>query len=156
MYADVQKLFGIDDARMRNKRHQVLIFERQRNLSRASEALLAMSTDTAAKLAGDPSILVTWLDRKSLPDDVAVDRHVTHHVVHLVVSVFHLKEWLYSQGFLDEGIAHCFEMRYFLAADNSCNQEEREEDFGGVNWPREVLEAVQAGKSPSLADLCAK
>jgi hypothetical protein len=156
LYADFQKLFGIDDARMRNKRHHVLIFERLRNLSKASEVLLSMSTDTAAKLAGDPSILVTWLDRASLPDDVAFDRHVTHHVTHLLVSVFHLKEWLYSQGFLDEGIAHFFEMRHFLAVDNSCNQEEREEDFGGVKWPREVLEAVQAGRTPSLAELCAK
>ncbi len=156
MYADFEKLFSIDDSRMRNRRHHVLIFERLKNMAKASEVLLAMASDTAAKLAGDPSILVTWTDRASLPDDLAMDRHVTHHVTHLLESVFHLKEWLYSQGFLDEGLAHCFEMRYFLAADNSCNQEEREEDFGGQNWPRDVLLAVQAGKNPSLAELCAK
>ena len=157
MYADFQGLFGFDDARMRNKRHQVLVFERLRNLAKASEVLLSMTTDIAAKLAGDPSILVTWNDRSSFPGgDVDMDRHVVHHVTHLLVSVFHLKEWLYSFGFLDEGLAHCFEVRYFLVSDNSCNQEEREEDFGDSNWPREVLTAVQAGRNPSLAEICGK
>ncbi len=156
MYADFERLFGIDDVRMRNRRHQVLIFERLKTMSKASEVLLSMTSGTAAKLAGDPSILVTWVDKSSLPGDLAMDRHVTHHVTHLLCSVFHLKEWLYSQGFLDEGIAHYFEMRYFGAADNSCNQEEEEEDFGNEDWTKAVLLAVQQGKHPSLAELCAK
>lgn len=156
MYADFEKLFAIDDGRMRNKLHQVLVFDRQKNLTRAAELLLQMTTGFAAKRAGDPSILVTWNNRKDLPGDLDFDRHVTHHVTHLLASVFHLKEWLYAQGFLDEGLAHFFEMRYFAAADNSCNQEEEEEDFGNQNWPKEVLAAVSAGKNPPLAELCLK
>jgi hypothetical protein len=99
---------------------------------------------------------VTWINHKDMPGDLEFDRHVTHHVTHLLASVFHLKEWLYAQGFLDEGLAHCFEMRYFATADNSCNQEEEEEGFGNQNWPKEVLAAVTAGRNPPLAELCAK
>jgi hypothetical protein len=156
MYADFEKLFAIDENRMRNKLHQVLVFERQRTLAKAAEQLLQMSTGMAAKRAGDPSILVTWVNKKDLPGDLDFDRHLTHHVTHLLASVFHLKEWLYAQGFLDEGLAHFFEMRYFASADNSCNQEEEEEDFGNENWPKEVLAAVSAGRNPSLAELCSK
>lgn len=156
MYADLQRLLGYDDSRVRNKLHQVLVFERLKTMIKASELLLKMWSDTSAKLVGDPSILVTWLDRGTLPGDLEMDRHVTHHAAHMLYSVFHLKEWLYSQGFLDEGLAHFFEMRYFGAADNSCNQEEREEDFGAEEWPRDVLTAVRAGRNPSLAELCSK
>lgn len=156
MYADFEKLFGIPEERMRNKRHQVLVFERQKSLAKAAQELLQMTSGTAAKRAGDPSILVTWVDRKSLPGDVDMDRHLAHHVAHLLVSVFHLKEWLYAQGFLDEGLAHLFEMRYFASAGNSCNQEAEEEHFGDENWPRDVLAAVQSGKTPSFAQLSAK
>jgi hypothetical protein len=156
MYADFLKLFAIDDGRMRNKLHQVLVFERQKTLTKAAEQLLQMSTGFAAKRAGDPSILVTWNNKKDLPGDLEFDRHVTHHVTHLLASVFHLKEWLYAQGFLDEGLAHYFEMRYFASANNSCNQEEEEEDLASQNWAKEVLAAVSAGKNPPLAELCAK
>jgi hypothetical protein len=156
MYADFEKLFAIDDGRMRNKLHQVLVFERQKTLTKAAEQLLHMTTGFAAKRAGDPSILVTWNNRKDMPGDLDFDRHLTHHVTHLIASVFHRKEWLYVRGFLDEGLAHCFEMRYFGAADNSCNQEEEEEDFGNQNWPKEVLAAVTAGKNSPLAELCAR
>jgi hypothetical protein len=47
-------------------------------------------------------------------------------------------------------------MRYFGTADNSCNQEAEEEHFGAENWPRDVLAAVQSGKTPSFALLSAK
>ena len=156
MYADFEKLFGIPEERMRNKRHQVLVFSKQRSLARAAQQLLQSTTGSAAKRAGDPSILVTWVDKQSLPGDLDMDRHLAHHVAHLLVSVFHLKEWLYAQGFLDEGLAHCFEMRYFATADNSCNQEAEEEHFGNENWPRDVLAAVQSGRTPSFAVLSAK
>jgi hypothetical protein len=156
MYADFEKLFGIAEERMRNQRHQVLIFEKQKTLSHAAQQLLQMTSGTAAKRAGDPSILLTWVDRKSLPGDLEMDRHVTHHVTHLLVSVFHRKEWLYAQGFLDEGLSHYFEMRYFGSADNSCNQEAEEESFGNANWPRDVLAAVQSGRTPPFAELAAK
>src|SRR5262249_12109773 len=89
-------------------------------------------------------------------DDVDVDRHLTHHVTHLLASVFHRKEWLYSLGFVDEGLAHWFEMRYFANADNSCNQEEVEEDFGNQNWHQLVLAGVQSGSNPTLAQVTAK
>src|SRR5262249_23128811 len=142
MYADFERLFKIDDARMRNPLHQVYVYRQLKFMVRATEKLLAMHSETAAKLAGDPSILVTWTDKKSLKDDVDVDRHLTHHVTHLIASVFHRKEWLYSIGVVDEGLSHWFEMRYFGNADNSCNQEEVEEDFGRQNWHQIVLAGV--------------
>lgn len=155
-YADFQRLFQFDDQRVRNSLHEVMVFRKGSVMTRACQRYLSMWSDTAAKVVGDPSIFVTWLSKSSFPDDNAFDRHISHHMTHLLYSVFHLREWLHEYAFLDEGLAHYFEFRYFASADNSCNQEGIEEDLDGSDWPGKVLRMVRSGKYTSLPELVGK
>ena len=64
----------------------------------------ALATDRAARVVGDPSILVTWRDKSIFKSDSSFHQHVVHHVIHNLCGVFHLKFWLADDaGWLEPG-----------------------------------------------------
>ncbi|MEW6745123.1 MAG: hypothetical protein AB1486_20405 [Planctomycetota bacterium] len=155
-YRTFQQVLEITDADCRNTQHTVMVFKTQATLIKAAERYLEVFSDTSAYMAGDPSILVTFLDRGSFPRDQDFHRHLVHHVSHLLCGVYHFKRLADEFGFLHEGLAHWFEMKLFGGADNSCNREQVEEDLGGMHFESLVKRAVAQGKSPALSEFCRK
>lgn len=153
-YSDFMSFFGIEDKEIRNKKHFVYLFERQKHCLKAAKELTGLNCWNAAKMPGNPSILVSWHDKTNLPEDEDLHRHLIHHLSHLLNVSYYRMEWLaMAAGWADEGLGHFFEYHYFGKADNTCDEEGEEEVFSHSDWEYEVRAALDAGKGPSFAEM---
>jgi len=156
-YRDFQSFFEIDDKEMRNTKHNLYLFETQKSCWKAAKEITGLTCFYAAKQPGNPSILITWKDNSTLKTDAQFHRHLIHHVSHLLNVVYYRMEWLATTaGWADAGLAHFFEIKYFNVADNTCDEEGTEEEFGASDWEFDVRKALTAGKLESFADLSVK
>jgi hypothetical protein len=156
-YRDFMGFFGIDEKEIRNKKHFVYLYERQKHCLKTSKEYTGLNCWNAAKLPGNPSILVSWYDKTNFPKEADLHRHLIHHLSHLFNVSYYRMEWLAATaGWADEGLAHFMEYRYFNRADNTCDEEGEEEIMSHSDWEYEVRVHVVAGKGPSFAELCNK
>jgi hypothetical protein len=156
-YGEFMSFFGIEDKEIRNKKHFVYLFERQKHCFKAAKELTGLHCWNAAKLPGNPSILVSWYDKENLPTEEELHRHLVHHLSHLLNVSYYRMEWLAADaGWADEGLAHFWEYKYFNRADNTCDEEGEEEVFSHSDWEYEVRSSLDAGKGPSFAELSKK
>lgn len=106
------------------------------------------------KLTGGLPVWVVLEDPRSMPKDVDLHRVVVHNVVHLLVSNFMpVKELgLGGDGWVDEGLAHWFEMEIDGRCSAYCVEEATIQP--GANWRngryrsgiRQLLEAGEIRK----------
>jgi hypothetical protein len=156
-YADFMKTLDLKEEEMRNRKHLIYLFEDQKSCLKAAQELTGLTCWNAAKLPGNPSVLVSWKDITNLKTDDSFHRHVVHHVSHLPNVAYYLMEWLAVEaGWADEGLAHYFEQKYFKIADNTCDEEGEGEEFSGGDWEVDVRKALETEKAPSFADLSIK
>lgn len=110
------------------------------------------------KLTGGLPVWVVLEDPRSMPKDVDLHRVVVHNVVHLLVSNFlPVKELgLGGDGWVDEGLAHWFEMEIDGRCSAYCVEEATIQP--GANWRngryrsgiRQLLETGQIRKFVSI------
>ena len=156
-YADFQKTLDIEEKEMRNKKHYLYLFDTQKSCLKASKELTGLNCWNAAKLPGNPSILISWKDRDALKTDDDFHRHLVHHVSHLLNVAYYRMEWLAMEaGWADAGLAHYFEIKYFDQANNTCDEEGEEEEFTNSDWEVDVRKELAAGELQSFADLSLK
>jgi hypothetical protein len=116
------------------------------------------ANSTGIKLMGPEYVYSMWNDRRSLPDDEAVHRHIVHNVTHLLLSQMPTAKWLGNQkhGWLDEGIAHWFEDKVVGKCTNFCYEEillDPGAGFRGGKWRPAVRKLLDEGKQPSFVAL---
>lgn len=156
-YSDFLDTLGITEEEMRNKKHFLYLFEEQKSCRAAAKELTGLDCWNAAKLPGNPSILISWKDKVNLKDDDDFHRHLIHHLSHLLNVAYYHMEWMAMEaGWADEGLGHFFEMKYFQKADNTCDEEGEEEEFFASDWEVDVRKALEAGIAISMADLSIK
>ncbi len=156
-YADFMDLFKIDPKTIRNPKHNIFLFEKQKHNLAAAKHYTGLNSWNAAYLPGNPSILVSWQDKANLPTDDHFHRHLIHHVSHLLNVSYYRMEWLSATaGWADEGLAHFFEFRYFGLADNTCDEEGELEELSHSDWEYQVRMGVEKGTLPSFAETCNK
>lgn len=156
-YTDFMTFFKIDPKQIRNSKHFIYLFEKQKHCLKASSEYTGLNSWNAAKLPGNPSILVSWLDKTNIPTDDDLHRHLVHHVSHLLNVSYYRMEWLAATaGWADEGLGHFFEYKYFGRADNTCDEEGEEEALSHSDWEYEVRQGVESGGWPSFAEICNK
>jgi hypothetical protein len=156
-YADFLRTLDIKDEEMRNRRHFLYLFEDQKSCLKAAKEFTGLNCWNAAKLPGNPSILVSWKDITYLKTDEDFHRHLIHHVSHLLNIAYFRMEWMaLTAGWADEGLAHYFEMKYFNKADNTCDEEGEEEELSNSDWEVEVRKLVEEEKAVSFAEISVK
>ncbi len=156
-YSDFMNLFGIEEKEIRNKTHYVYLFERQKHSFKAAKELTGLNCWNAAKMPGNPSILVSFYDKSCMPSEDHFHQHLVHHMSHLLNVSFYRMEWMAATaGWADEGLGHFFEIHYFKRASNTCDEEGEEEEVSNTDWEYEVRRDLAAGKLPSFAELLNK
>jgi len=156
-YNDFMNFFGIDEREIRNKTHYVYLFERQKHSFKAAKELTGLNCWNAAKMPGNPSILVSFYDKANMHEEELFHQHLIHHLSHLLNVSYYRMEWMASTaGWADEGLAHFFEVHYFKRASNSCDEEGEEEEVSNTDWEYEVRRDLAAGNLPSFAELINK
>ena len=156
-YDDFMETLGLEDKEMRNTKHFLYLFEAQKSCLKAAQELIGLNCWNAARLPGNPSILISWRDKSSMPNDQDFLRHIEHHLTHLLNVAYYRMEWLaMDAGWADEGLGHYFEIKNFKIAGNTCDEEGEEEELLVRDWEFEVRKAVDAGNAPSFADILVK
>jgi hypothetical protein len=121
---------------------------------RASGAFCGQtSTGGVKKMGLQPSYSVCGNKQFFLSDE-RLHRNLVHSVVHLVLSAHVHPEWIgrYKAGWLDEGLAHWFEDKYWDLCDTYCFQEQDSNvDFKGGRFRLAVRQLVEKGQAPSAA-----
>jgi len=156
-YREFMDFFGIEAKEIRNDKHFVYLFEKQKNCFKAAKEYTGLHCWNAAKLPGRPSVLVSWYDKTNMSAEEDLHRHLVHHLSHLLNVSYYRMEWLaMNAGWADEGLGHFFEYHYFDRADNTCDEEGEEEQVSHSDWEYEVRRAVAAGQGSSFAELSRK
>ncbi len=157
IYSWFQKLIATSDKEAKVLKHQIFLLDDERTDKEAAQQYASLATDRAARVVGDPSILVTWRNKANFKTDAAFHEHVAHHVIHNLCGVFHLKAWLADDaGWLEEGLAHVAEMELFNKAGNTCNVEGTGGDMSDSDWQPVVRKMVTVGGLESFAELMNK
>jgi hypothetical protein len=101
------------------------------------------------KLLGSRSVFSTCGNKQFFKDDAELHRSIVHNVAHLLLSHQAPSQWLgnIKGGWVDEGVAHWFEEKYFGVCTNYCYQEQNTAvDFKGGRWKPIVRKMVAGGE----------
>jgi hypothetical protein len=94
--------------------------------------------------------------KQFVKDDPTLHRTLVHNVVHLLLSHQEPAQWVgnIKGGWVDEGVSHWFEERYFGLCDNYCYEEQNTNvDFKGGKWKPVVRKMVAAGEVAPAAEV---
>jgi hypothetical protein len=153
LYADYCELFGATDEDFQRK-SRVFVWYLPDDHKRGSGAFCDMYAPAGTKLMGlEPNYSVCG-NTTFFKDDEQLHRNLVHCVTHLLFSHETPSNWIgnLKGGWLEEGLAHWFEQRYFDLCDNYCYQEQNTRfDFKGGRFKPALRKLVAADEMPPLA-----
>jgi hypothetical protein len=106
------------------------------------------------KLMGQRPAYSVCGNKQNFQDDEKLHRNIVHCVTHLLLSAQKSPAWIgnLKAGWLDEGLAHWFEDRYWNICDNYCYQEANTNvDFKSGRFKLAVRKLVEMEKAPPAA-----
>ena len=152
LYADYLATMTATDKDFR-QRLRVFVWQLDSDQKRGSSVFCGSSAPSGVKLLGlNPSYSVC-ASKRYFKDDEALHRNLVHNVTHLLLSAQQPIGWIGNKkkGWLDAGLAHYFEYRYFELCDNYCYQEQNtNQDFKGGKWKPAVRKLVAADDLPGV------
>ena len=148
--ADYLSIFGLKSGALAPKT-KVMVWQHQVDNERAAQLYTGIgSGGTGVKFFGADPVYTTVRDRKKLRTDDEVHRHLVHNVAQLLLSSQKPAQWVgnIKGGWLDEGIAHFFEDRYWELCTNYCYVEvDTMEGFKGGHYKPAIYQLVKRGKT---------
>ncbi|MEO6709430.1 MAG: hypothetical protein ABI054_11400 [Planctomycetota bacterium] len=148
LYADFLKDLGATDNDFRAKTH-VMIWPRAEEQERAAATFTGQSSSTESKSMGKAPVFSIFYDKAHLHEEYELHQAVTHQVAHCLLSNVFDGIWPgnIKGGWLDCGLAHAYEIRYFGNVRHYCYVEQDTlGDFKFGRWEQEVLSGLQNGK----------
>jgi len=121
---------------------------------RASGAFCGQTASGGVKKMGTQPSYSVCGNKQFFQGDEQLHRNLVHNVTHLILSAHVHPEWMgrYKAGWLDEGLAHWFEDKYWGVCDNYCFQEQNTNvDFKGGRFRLAVRQMVEKGEAPAAA-----
>ncbi len=121
-----------------------------------SSALCGETSRGGIKFLGSKprySVLVT---KQEFQNDEELHRNLVHSVTHLLLSNVTPAAWVGNVrgGWMDEGLSHFFEDRYWGICDNYCFQEQNTNvDFKGGKYRLAVRRMVETDKAPPVSEV---
>jgi hypothetical protein len=174
-YERYKAMFAIEDSNNIKNMHSLILFEKQAPGVRVAPAYTGLSLQDARTVkrsggANHESTVVTWWDKAEFPKDQDMQRHQTHNLVHQLTSVFYDLRWFKpgekglsplwlndKYGWLDEGLAHWFEIDFDERANTYCfREQDMNSRWGGDDWKKNVYKAALAGDIPSFTEAALK
>jgi hypothetical protein len=172
-YARFQTMFGIQDANNMKNLHTLMVFEEHDQAWKAGPAYTMLQGVPTVKRAGGAnhdSVVVTWWDKSTFPKEADMWRHQLHNWTHQLTAIYYDISWFApgklglsppwlndKYGWLDEGLAHWFEIEYDKLARTYCMREtDSSSTWGGDDWRKNIFKAVNAGDIPSFSDVSVK
>jgi len=119
-------------------------------------ALCEQNAKGGVKLLGGSPRYTICGNKQNFKDDDALHRNIVHSTTHLLLSCVSQPGWMgnIKGGWMDEGLAHWFEDRYWGICDNYCYQEQNSNvDFKGGKFRLAVRKMVAEGKFPSAPEV---
>jgi hypothetical protein len=175
LYERYKAMFGVEDANNIKNMHSLLLFEKQGPGFLAAPPYTGLSLKDARTVkrsggASHESTVVTWWDKAEFPKDQDMHRHQIHNFVHQITSVYYDMRWFKSgqkgltplwlndkYGWLDEGLAHWFEIDFDGSANTYCYREQDTTSrWGSDDWRKNVYKATLSGDIPSFAEVAIK
>ena len=170
LYARFQSMFGISDASNMKNMHTIMVFEKPEQQAAAAPAYTGLDGFPTVKRSGGAhheSTIVTWWDKSEFPKEVDMWRHQIHNIVHQLTAIYYDPKWFKvgeiglsppwlndKYGWLDEGLAHWFEIDFDKQARTYCIREANVESrWGGSDWRKNIFKAVSDGDIPPFAEV---
>jgi hypothetical protein len=172
-YARFQEMFGITDANNMKNLHTLMVFEEHDQAWQAGPAYTMLQGVPTVKRAGGSnhdSCVVTWWDKSTFPKEQDMWRHQLHNWTHQLTAIYYDMSWFEpgkmglsppwlndKYGWLDEGLAHWFEIDFDRQARTYCMREtDTESHWGGDDWRKNLFKAVANEDIASFSDVSTK
>jgi hypothetical protein len=155
LFKDYCDSFGTTSAGFKS-RGRVFVWGNQRDQEQGSSHFVGQTSARGTKLMGGTIAFSMCGSKQFVKDDPTLHRTLVHNVVHLLLSHQEPSQWVgnIKGGWVDEGVAHWFEERYFGLCDNYCYEEQNSNvDFKGGKWKPVVRKMVAAGEVAPAAEV---
>jgi len=155
LYADYCARLQITDKEFVEK-FRVFVWQLPQDHHDAGLRFCRQSAKGGVKLMGQTPSYSVCGNKQNFQDDEKLHRNIVHCVVHLMLSAQRPVAWIgnIKAGWMDEGLAHFFEDRYWQIADTYCYQEANSNvDFKGGRFRLAVRKMIDEGKTPPVAEV---
>jgi hypothetical protein len=174
-YERYKAMFTIEDANNIKNVHSLILFGKQAPGFKVAPVYTGLSLKDARTVkrsggASHESTVVTWWDKAEFPKDQDMHRHQLHNLVHQLTSVYYDLRWFKpgeiglsplwlndKYGWLDEGLAHWFEIDFDDRANTYCfREQDMTSRWGSDDWRKNVYKAALGGDIPSFTEAALK
>jgi len=155
LYADFVARMQLNDRLFVNKPN-VYVWYLPDDHTQCGLALCEQNAKGGVKLLGSTPRYTVCGNKQNYQDDEKLHRNIVHSTTHLLLSCVQPAGWMgnIKGGWLDEGLSHWYEDRYFGVCDNYCYQEQNSNvDFKGGKFRVAVRKMVAEGKQPPVAEV---
>lgn len=161
LHAQMLAIHGITERNTAGLVHEVYVFENDLTSRNVGNHLITggMGQGFRKSTYGKTSQHITSRNKKDFRKDEDFHQALVHSVSHLITNeVGILKTWLVKRyGWVNEGMAHWFEIRNFGPPNTWCNQEQGGfVHWKGDSWEANVKKAVLAGDHVNFQDIVGK
>src|SRR5688572_11082092 len=132
---------------------RVFLWQRVDDQEKASLHYARQSSDTEAKLMGKEPVVTIFYDKTWLHEEFELHQAVVHQVTHCLLSNVWDGIWPGNirTGWIDEGLAHAYELALFGEVRHYCYVEaDTILDIQRGSWEPPVRSAVDQGKAPGF------
>ena len=155
LYADFCARLQVTDKQFSGKPN-ICVWYLPEDHNQCGLALCEQNAKGGVKLLGGTPRYTICGNKQNFKDDDALHRNLVHSVTPLLLSNVAPAGWMgnIKGGWMDEGLAHWFEDRYWGICDNYCYQEQNSNvDFKGGKFRLAVRKMVAEGKFPPVAEV---
>ncbi len=155
LYADYCARLQITDKEFVEK-FRVFVWQFPQDHADAGLRFCRQSAKGGVKLMGQTPSYSVCGNKQYFQSDEKLHRNIYHSVTHLILSAQRPVAWIgnLKAGWLDEGLAHFFEDRYWGICDTYCYQEANTNvDFKGGKFRLAVRKMVDEDKVPPIAEV---
>lgn len=160
LLSDFNELLGTREMDHKCGRYLVMVWKNfLDNKEAAARYADSGGSGAGVKLLGNKGVYTTWRDKSKMPQDDDLHRNLVHNVTHLLLADLFDAVWIGNRkgGWLDEGLAHWFEDKYFQKCTNFCYQEQNTNfDFKGGKWREPVRSIAESGRMPPFSETADK
>lgn len=148
LYADFLVDLSAVDKDFCDKTH-VMLWQSEKDQKRASIAFTGQDSSTESKLMGKSPVVSIFYDKSHLHEEFELHQAMVHQTAHCLLSNVFDGIWPgnIKGGWIDCGLAHAYEVRYFGSVRHYCYVEaDTMQAFQFGRWEQAVLSGVQSGK----------
>jgi hypothetical protein len=147
LYADFLRDLSATDRDFCAKTH-LMVWQKEHDQEIASLAYTGQASSTESKLMGRAPVVSIFYDKGNLHEEFELHQACVHQVTHCLLSNVFDGIWPGNirGGWIDCGLAHAYEIRYFGSVRHYCYVEaDTLQNFKFGRWEQAVLSGVLAG-----------